>query len=143
MLALDAEELNRALTQTNVHTARRIQKQYLTACDERTKANILATLSTKLGAYEPVAAAWESSQKRLSIWEWSQSNNILVLGNDERARSSMDPINRALFQRISEETLNLPEQRRIDAESGKFRTRLFLDEFREAGKLPGLRQLLN
>ena len=143
LLVLDEHDLNQALEQTNIHTAKRIQKRYLLNIDSRTKSNILATLSTKLGVYEPIAAAWETNPRRLSIREWSQGSSILVIGNDERARASLDPINRALFQRIAEETLGLPEQSRAVTEAGRARTWIFLDEFREAGKLNGLRSLLN
>ena len=143
LLALDAGTLSQALAQCEIYTARRIRKQYLEEVDYRTKANIMTTLATKMSAYEPVAAAWHDTSQRLSIAEWSRSGNFLVLGNDERARSSLDPINRALFQRICEEVLSFEEQKRQDATAGRGRTWLILDEFREAGKLLGLRSLLN
>ena len=134
LLALDADDLSQALKHTGLHVTRRIGKLYLDESDARTRANILSTLATKIGVYEPIAAVWETTKKRLSMRDWIRGETILVLGNDESARSSIDPINRALFQRISEEILGLPEQTRSQAEAGRHRTWVVLDEFREAGK---------
>jgi type IV secretory pathway TraG/TraD family ATPase VirD4 len=143
LLVLNPQDLSEALANTGLHVTQRVRQMYLVQADDRTRANILTSLSTSVGVHEPVAAAWHTSKKRLSIKEWIKSDKVLVLGNDESARASIDPINRALFQRISEEILHLQEQPPEDAKSGRFRTWIILDEFREAGKLEGLRRLLN
>lgn len=104
--------------------------------DERTWANILSTVATKLAPYKSVAAAWDRAPNAVSLGDWVRGEFVLVLGNDESVRAPLDAINRAIVQRATELILNLPE-------SSTRRVWLFLDEVREAGKLAGLRPLLN
>ena len=116
----------------------RVWRSYLDpdSTDERTRSNIRATLNAKLAVYEPVAAAWhQAKQPAFSLKAWQRGNDILVLGNDESARSAIDPINRALFQRASELTL-------ARTEGSESQTWFLLDEIREAGRLPALNPLL-
>ncbi len=126
--------------------------------DPRTQANILATISATLSVYEPVAAAWHQAQKRdedrkshgldayhsFSLKDWKEGiySDILVLGNDEAGRSSIDPINRAIFRRAAELTLAKREMAEADRQSGEKQTWFFLDEIREAGYMDGLSSLL-
>lgn len=104
--------------------------------DERTWANILSTVATKLAPYKAVAAAWDRAPNAVGLGDWVRGEFVLVLGNDESVRGPMDAINRAVVQRATELILNL-------SESSTRRVWLFLDEVREAGKLSGLRPLLN
>ena len=60
---------------------------------------------------------------------------VLVLGNDDSARTAMDALNRVLFQRATELALRKPNSRTR-------RTWFFLDEVREAGTLDGLSRLM-
>jgi type IV secretory pathway TraG/TraD family ATPase VirD4 len=96
---------------------------------------IMSTLATKLAPYEYIAAAWARAGAKISLRQWLQEESILVLGNDETTRSALDPLNRVLFRRLVELTLNQPE-------SETRRTWVFLDEVREAGCLDGLARLL-
>lgn len=119
LLMLSSEDLLEFLLKSDVFTAQRIAKTFLRDADERTRANILSTISASLGAYEPVADAWMKTKRKISMSEWVQrSNQLLVLGNDERYRSTIDPVNRALFQRVSEELLAQPEANVFHAQTG-------------------------
>ena len=120
--------------------------------EPKTRANIYATISSKLSIYEPVAAAWDHAKLPLggtfSLREWlreepgNQGGQILVLGNDESARAAIDPINQALFKRAVELTLSRPERSPQERQSGANQLWFFLDEIREAGRLDGLGRLL-
>lgn len=126
----------------------RLKTTYL-GSDPKTLSNILATISTRLSVYEPVAAAWhkaelEGSDHTFSLKDWVSGtfSDILVLGNDEAGRSSIDPINRAIFQRATELLLARPETTGKQKTTGDKQTWFFLDEVREAGRLDGLSSLL-
>jgi len=117
--------------------------------DAKTLANILATMSAKLSVYEPVAAAWSQAQTRgphftfsLKDWAAGDFSDILVLGNDEAGRGSIDPINQAIFRRATELLLARPETSPDQKRTGEKQTWFFLDEVREAGYLDGLSSLL-
>ena len=137
LTVLFPDALRNFLKKSELLMAQRICRMYLDA-DPRTVANIISTLGAKLGVYEPIAAAWDQRRKNgtESIRSWIKSDRILVLGNDEGARTSLDAVNRAIFQRVTEEVLNLKETR-------DGRTWIVLDEVREAGYLDGLRRLMN
>ena len=124
----------------------RVQSTYLD-CDPKTSSNIRATMSTKLSIFEPVAACWDAARKlertvSLSDWASDDSRDILVLGNDEASRACMDPINRALFKRISELTISRRESSDAEKRTGDNQTWFILDEIKEAGRLDGLSSLL-
>lgn len=121
-------------------SSRRVWNSYFNpeTTDDRTRGNIRASLNARLAVYESIAAAWETaSEKPFSLGNWQETNGneILVLGNDEAARAAVDPINRALFQRVSELTLARPE-------GEPSQTWFFLDEVREARRLDSLNSLL-
>jgi len=143
LLALDNDRLADRLMSSSTFTIRRIAQSYLVKADAKTQANVMSSLSAKIGVYETIAAAWSTATKRYSMTEWGESRDIVVLGNNEKARTSLDPINRAIFQRATETILDLPEVDPEDKRDGIGLTWFFLDEFREAEKLEGLRRLLN
>ena len=103
--------------------------------NERTANDVMATLDTKLRPYQTVAAAWSRAQQSISLSEWLSDEYILVLGNDEEARSPIDAINQVIFKRLSELVIAQPE-------STTRRTWFFIDELKEAGRLEGLTSLL-
>ena len=126
---------------------RRLREAYLGAsADARTRANIQASINSKLAVYEPVAGAWDRRSiygGPISLKEWiSGPPSILVLGNDESARAAIDPINRALFKRAVELVLAKSELAEPDRLEGNGQIWFFLDEVREAGELDGLGRLL-
>lgn len=103
--------------------------------DPRTLANVQSTISANMAMLRPIAAMWERCSHKISLTQWVKQEGILVLGNDEQLRAPIDAINRVIFQRLTELIL-------AQSESTRRRTWLFLDEFREAGKLDGLGRLL-
>lgn len=103
--------------------------------DARVLDSIISTLATKLVGFEIIGAAWATAQRKVSLDDWVASETILVLGNSEISREAIDTANRAIFQRISQYVLALPE-------SFSRRIFFFLDELSEAGRLHGLRSLL-
>lgn len=126
----------------------RVRQVYFEQADKRTSANIVASIQAALAIYAPIAAVWSAVSTRndpqwrstFSLKEWVEdSGDILIMGNDESARASIDPLNQALFQRAGELLLNQPT---ITGNSGVDQTWVILDEVREAGKLPLLSRLL-
>jgi hypothetical protein len=103
--------------------------------EERTFHNVFSTLATKMIPYESIASAWAHAKEKISLEEWIAGEFILVLGQHEAMRSSLDAINRIIFKRLSELLLS-----QSDSESR--RTFIFLDEVRDLEKLDGLSRLL-
>jgi hypothetical protein len=126
--AMQSEKRIRRILKKHAAT-RSIDKQYF--YDPRLSANILSTISTKLLAFGPIAASWDSATEKFSLEEWVTGNWILVLGNYETGRSAIDAINRCIFKRASDLILN-------QTNSFTRRTWLVWDELSEAGKLDGL-----
>lgn len=140
--------LNRTRDKREFPMLDRLQKSYLGG-DERTVSNIRASINTKLAVYEPIAAMWERALKedkrrKVSLLDWSKggSSDVLVLGNDESSRYSIDALNRAIFKRACECLLSRKEQTPLQRESGDSQVWVILDEVREAGKLDGLSSLM-
>lgn len=122
----------------------RLVNSYLDG-DPRTTANIRASINTRLSVYEPIAAVWEMARnegKIFSIKKWIDTDEILIIGNDESARIALDSINQVLFKRLTEIVLNKKEISEEYRKSGQDLTWFFLDEVREAGLLDGLSRLL-
>ena len=123
----------------------RVREVYLEA-DDKTRANVLASVQARLGAYEPIAAIWSEAMatgdpaRRFSLLEWSDSQDVLLLGNEELGRASIDGVNRAIFGRAAEVLLSLPARDRVARAE---RTWIYLDELREAGRIDGVGRLLN
>ncbi len=103
--------------------------------DERTAANVLATLRSRLAPLSPIAALWSKADTAVSLEEWAREDFVLVLGSSERVRTALDTLNRVIFKRAVELVLS-------QSESRTRRNWFFLDEVREAGKLDGLSTLL-
>ena len=99
--------------------------------DQRVLQNVLSTLATKLLQFGPLAACWESAREKVALEDWINEEWILILGNAETSRHAIDAINRCLFKRAVDLTLN-------QSESNTRRTWFILDELSEAGKLDGI-----
>jgi hypothetical protein len=102
-----------------------------------TAANILMTVRSKIAPFRPIAACWHHATERVSLAEWIKEKNgsFLVLGHSERLREPLSAINRLIFQRLVELTLDLEE-------SDERRIWYVLDEVRHLGKVEGLPGLL-
>jgi hypothetical protein len=107
--------------------------------NEQTFDNVFSTIATKMLPFEIVAALWSKAKKRKSLSDWLNIENgesILLFAHHPSYTSAITPINHAIFKLLSDLLLSGPE-----TETKK--TWLFLDEVREAGRLEGLRSLLN
>lgn len=104
-------------------------------CGATTLGSIMATTITKLGPFEPIAEAWDNAERKMSIAKWLKSVSILILGNDERIRSSLDTMNQLIVTVISQQSLTM-------SESSTRMTWCIFDEFREAGKITGLSNMI-
>lgn len=116
-------------------------------CDPRLSSSMRSTVSANLGIYEPIAACWDAARRlgrTLSLKDWAAngSNSVIVLGSDEAARSSMEALNRLLFQRAVDLILARPEATPSERDAGENQTWVILDEVRDAGKLDGLTSLM-
>ena len=99
--------------------------------EKRLALNVLSSIATKIQPFEPIAACWEHAEQRISLKHWLDDQRILILGNSEISRHSIDAINRCIFKRITGLTLHLPD-------SPDRRIWFVLDELTDAGKLDGL-----
>jgi hypothetical protein len=97
-------------------------------------ASVLSTLATRTGPLSVVAALWEAAAERFSLTQWLAGESVLVFAHDPVHREALEPVNRAFFARAANLLLS-----RTTAD----RTYVVLDEAREAGRLDGLRSLLN
>lgn len=119
---------------------RRIYNMYL-AVPNDTAVGVLATLRTKVVAYQTVARLWGRSSLKgadFSFNEWldAPEPSIVLLGTDDTNEDVLGPLNRALFQRLAQLVTGRPG-------SGPHKTVwFFLDEVRLAGRLEGLQALL-
>lgn len=98
--------------------------------------SVMSTLSTKLAPLTVMAALWEKAPEKYSLNQWMKECSILMFAKDPVHRESMETLNRAIFSRAS--NLLLSQNSKAPGRSW-----VFLDEVREAGKLDGLRSLMN
>lgn len=105
---------------------------------EKLLADIQATLGQTLKEYEAIAASWEEPHrrgKRVSLLRSMSSEQLIILGNVEDCRESIDKINRCIFKTWTDLILS-----QEDRTSKRFWT--FVDELSEAGPLPSIVPLL-
>ena len=105
--------------------------------DTRLAMDILATLRSFLRPFKSLAALWSTADTKFSLADWSKGSGLLLLGADPQRKRTMERVNKLLVQRISQVLLARDDENPVDL------TWFFMDEVREAGKLEGLRQLLN
>ncbi|MCC6774090.1 MAG: type IV secretion system DNA-binding domain-containing protein [Gemmatimonadaceae bacterium] len=106
--------------------------------NEKSSADVLSTLDTKLKPFAVAARLAARCTQRVSFREWSKSDfsRILLLGRDDTVASAMDPLNRAMVKCAVQYVLGRVEEDPAD------QTWFFLDECRWAGELDGLQGLL-
>ena len=106
--------------------------------NERTWANIEATLETRLNDFRIMAAMWSRARGTFSLVDFVQSEGVLILGRDPRYAALLDPLNVLLFTQLFGQLLA-----QSDAPTG--RTHLVIDELTVAageGKpLPGFKDI--
>jgi hypothetical protein len=67
--------------------------------------DIKSTLDSYLYRFRFIAAAWHAAQQKgrtISIKQWLSSEKIILLGNDDNARTELDIINRLFFDKLSQ-----------------------------------------
>ena len=133
LLVMKSKDLLRRLLGANPYT-RATAASFLES-GETTLGSIIATIATKLGPYESIAAAWEKNHRKVSIKQWVNNEAVLILGNDERVRATLDAMNRLFVSVAAQQLLSMPE-------SDTRLNWLIFDEFAEAGKLAGLESLI-
>jgi type IV secretory pathway TraG/TraD family ATPase VirD4 len=107
----------------------------------KTTQDILATLLSKLEPFRNIAELWQTRpEKRISFKDWvvSPSPSVLLLASDDANRAGLDPINRAIFERLAELLTGRSQSSVLPSEQ----TWIFLDELRLLGKLEQLDRLL-
>ncbi|AFY71979.1 Type IV secretion system, TraD, DNA-binding domain protein (plasmid) [Thalassoporum mexicanum PCC 7367] len=108
--------------------------------DKKTAQNIMATVLTKIGRYETVAALWhwdsiyDRPRAKISLTSWSRSNSILVFGKSNTARESLNAINQLIFTRAAQILLDKPEVSHPE-------TFIIFDELPSAGRMDMLPSL--
>lgn len=125
---LKSKRLLKAILKKHPET-RELVALYL--CEDRLAANILSTVATKLLPFGPLVAAWDHARERISLQTWSESEMIWVLGNSEISRTSLQTLNRCMFKRASDLTLN-------QSESATRRNWFIVDELADISRLEGL-----
>ncbi len=103
--------------------------------DKKLTNDIFATTASITMLYEPIAASWEHAAEWLSLSDCMKNEFIVVLGNSETSRQTIDRVNSVLFKRWTDLTLEQP-----DGTHHRFWT--FIDELSEAGQLAGLPSFL-
>ena len=103
--------------------------------NDRQCADVFSTIRSNLVEIRPVAACWECAQEQVSLTNFFQQEQILILGNSEISRATVEAINRLFFKRASTLLLAMPEDT-------PQRSWFFIDEAGDAGRMDGLPSLL-
>lgn len=102
----------------------------------KTFASVNSTLSGHLRKYRSIAAVWHHAKSRkFAIREWVKSQQVVVLGNNAKAKEPILRLNSLIFSEVAKEILSNPG--RSSAENW-----LFLDEFGDLGELNSLVDLM-
>ncbi len=124
LIMRSAHHLRELLSQSSL--TRYLIQRYLQ--EPKLMNSVLATVDSKMEAYNIIAALWHRAKDKFSIRDFVNSETILILGNHEEAREAVDAINRVLFARITEALLG-------QQDSNTRRTFVFLDEVQAAGRI--------
>ena len=111
---------------------------------ETTFRNVKSTLDGVLRGYRGIAAAWENALKEGRSFHindlkerkgWISSREVLVMGNSPRAKVPISRVNQLLFTQVAKAILERPGYSQAEHW-------IFLDEFRELGKLDNISDLM-
>lgn len=101
-----------------------------------TFANVNATLSGQLRKFRSIAAVWHhAGERKFTIHNWLRSQQVIVLGNNAKAKEPIQRLNALIFSEIAKEILSEPGR-------SKAENWLFLDEFGDLGELSNLVDLM-
>lgn len=105
--------------------------------DDRTLANLLASLSSYLGPFEPIAALWEKAKDSFSISDWVRNpGQVLLLRDHPRFSETLKPIHRLILDLSAKQVLSLPD-------SFQRHVWYLIDEAIALGRLENLAQIAN
>jgi len=119
-----------------------------------TATGIYSSSTTYIDEFRIVASLWhrlahrehapgEATSISLEEWVTSKPRSVLLLPNTRENEAVLAPMNRLLFQRLSQLLLDSRYNQHIESGPGqKYRRTLFLDECSQLGKLEGLSDLL-
>ena len=135
LLALRSESIIRKMIDDDP----RLKHYEQTFGSDKTAANIMASVIAKVERFEPIAALWHKAEtvfdsRPISLTEWTEDSQILVLGRSETAETQLTEINRVLITRLSELLLEKRETRTPE-------TFVILDELGSLGNLQSLLKL--
>ncbi|MGZ3387861.1 MAG: type IV secretory system conjugative DNA transfer family protein, partial [Isosphaeraceae bacterium] len=106
--------------------------------NEKTWANIEATVETQLNDLRILAALWSRAETTFSLVDFVQGEGILVLGSDPRCGALLDPVNMLLLTQLFGHLL-------AQGDSDTRRTHLVIDELTVAAgedhPLPGFKSI--
>lgn len=105
--------------------------------DNRTAMSILATIRSFVRPFHSLAALWYHAETKFSLKQWVNGAGLLLLGADPERERTLQRVNQLLVKRASQVLLARNEENPVDW------TWWFIDEMREAGRLNGVRQMLN
>jgi len=134
LLTLASREKTERLLQSLPQT-RHIADEHFSR-NERTLTSVQYTITAYTSEFRTIAALYENCDRKFSLQEWLTEESILVLGNDERLRTSIDAINKLLFNRITELLLS-------QSESDSRRSWIVMDEIKEASRFASLGRLIS
>lgn len=102
---------------------------------KKTGQEVLSTLRSRIAVFEPLAAAWELAEGRISLGQWLSGEGVLVLSNDDNIRASLNTLNSLIFNRAAQLLLSPSAPQRG-------RSWVFVDEAREGPRFDQLSSLL-
>lgn len=116
---------------------------------ETTFRNVKSTLDGVLRGYRGIAAVWERALKEgrsfhindvkgnggAVVKGWISSREVLVMGNSPRAKTPISRVNQLLFTQVAKAILERPGYSQAEHW-------IFLDEFRELGRLDNISDLM-
>ena len=100
-----------------------------------TQLNVLSSVSTSLGKFHTIAAAWHKRHRSISITRWLGDNSVLVLGEHHKASTPLRTINKLIMRAATDHMLS-------QQESFTPRHWIFLDEVRRMGDVDSLKELI-
>ncbi|MBS1701776.1 MAG: type IV secretion system DNA-binding domain-containing protein [Armatimonadetes bacterium] len=113
---------------------KRVLASYLDNADEKVAKNIWSTISSAIGIWEPVAAAWQDATEGYSLKRWIEGKDVIVLGGTEGSRAVTDVINRMIFDRSAQLILDKEERAQHAEGYDDDLTFYLLDELPSLGK---------
>ncbi|AFY72005.1 TRAG family protein (plasmid) [Thalassoporum mexicanum PCC 7367] len=98
---------------------------------DRLTHSVMVTIQTYLSPFAVVAALWENSPKKISLYEILEQEGVMILGRDPENMSVLGALARLIVTRMQQIIL-----RRPDTDIQDVNTLFVMDEFQTLGFLP-------